>query len=93
MPPSHRVTPFLVQGYSMGEKPGFSENFGLRGTSGPLPLARGGLGWGPLEVAIPYGIAPLTATSCTLSRDYACMEASPTYFYCDVRSHVRRTPP
>ncbi|WP_368008578.1 hypothetical protein [Laspinema palackyanum] len=31
-------------------------------TSGPLPLARGGLGWGSRYVAIPYGIAPLTAT-------------------------------
>ncbi|MCT7969168.1 hypothetical protein NG799_22900 [Laspinema sp. D1] len=41
--------------------------FWIYQTSGPLPLARGGLGWGSSDVAI--------ATSLTLNNLSACMEA------------------
>ncbi|MCT7966678.1 hypothetical protein NG799_10080 [Laspinema sp. D1] len=61
-------------------------------TSGPLPLARGGLGWGPSS-PIPYGIAPLTATSRTLGGDHTFMESGETSFLVTCDRYGRRTPP
>ncbi|MBO0349426.1 hypothetical protein J0895_09965 [Phormidium pseudopriestleyi FRX01] len=55
-------------------------------SDGPLPLARSGLGWGFRAVAKPR--------HALTGGDRACMEARPTSFYAQVRSHLRvDTPP
>ncbi|MCT7960634.1 hypothetical protein NG799_15445 [Laspinema sp. D1] len=45
-------------------------------------------------MAIPYGIAPLTADCASLMRgDRACIKAGPTSFYAQGRSRKRVDPP
>ncbi|MCT7963030.1 hypothetical protein NG791_20375 [Laspinema sp. D1] len=70
----------------MGEIEGsyISRFFTLNCTSGPLPLARGGLGWGSSALAI--------ATSPTLNGLSACMEAGENLFLRDVRSPPHEDP-